>query len=58
MEIKSGTRRQYKVPSGEFSRALKCTGKQMAEVVIRGVDRFGLRDNIISIYFDIAEFNT
>ncbi|GBN54101.1 hypothetical protein AVEN_69432-1 [Araneus ventricosus] len=28
---------------------LKCTGEQMAEVVIQEVDRFGLRDNIIGL---------
>ncbi|GBN20934.1 hypothetical protein AVEN_25230-1 [Araneus ventricosus] len=38
--------------------ALKGTGEQMAEVVIREVDRFGLRDNIIGISFDTTASNT
>ncbi|GBN20805.1 hypothetical protein AVEN_205632-1, partial [Araneus ventricosus] len=36
---------------------LKGTDKQMAEVVIREVDRFGLRDNIIGISFDTTASN-
>ncbi|CAH0561738.1 unnamed protein product [Brassicogethes aeneus] len=38
--------------------AMKGTGEQMAEVVIREVDRFGLRDNIIGISFDTTASNT
>ena len=38
--------------------ALKGTGEQMAEVVIREVDRFGLRDNIIGMSFDTTASNT
>lgn len=38
--------------------ALKGTGEQMAEVVIREVDRFGLRDNITGISFDTTASNT
>ncbi|GBM45775.1 hypothetical protein AVEN_208093-1 [Araneus ventricosus] len=37
---------------------LKDTGEQMAEVVIREVDRFGLRDNIIGLSFDTTVSNT
>lgn len=38
--------------------ALKGTGEQMAEVVIREVDRLGLRDNIIGMSFDTTASNT
>ncbi|GBN32836.1 hypothetical protein AVEN_94656-1 [Araneus ventricosus] len=38
--------------------AVKGTGEQTAEVVIREVDLFGLRDNIIGISFDTTASNT
>ncbi|GBM46513.1 hypothetical protein AVEN_109510-1 [Araneus ventricosus] len=40
------------------SKSLKGTGEKMADVVIREVDRFGLRDNIIGLFFDTTASNT